>query len=249
MKLKLAFIVGFIVVCSTLHAQVNSIKQASSSRGSSSSEGRRSGGGGGSAAAIYFAADLFRLLGAWQVNTLQHRGEVPNVLSLEVYGQMAVQPSQYYVFNPRVRGNWGIFFTDFRMNYMIEDKIGGIADLRTDDWQIIGLNVVNTRQVTARISTGIMHEAFGEGSTFSESVVGLQIMNPEHRFGGMGEFRWTRDYLSNTNPRLEASIGLQRRLVDRGAFHVYATAGAMFQRYYNEINVWGLQGGLAIKLY
>lgn len=243
-------VVFAVVVVSTtvVQAQVNDIKQASSSRGTSSSERGRSGGGG-SAAAFYLAADLFRLLGTWQVNTLQHRGEVPNVLSLEVYGQMAVQPAQYYVFNPRVRGNWGIFFTDFRMNYMIEDKIGGIADLRTDDWQVLGLNLVNTKRVTARISTGLMHEAFGEGSTFSESVFGLQVMNRENRFGGMGEFRWSRDYQSNTNPRLEASLGLQRRLIDRGVFHVYATAGAMFQRYYNEINVWGFQGGLAVKLY
>ncbi len=73
-------------------------------------------------AMVYFVDFAVRGLAAWQMSTLQHRGEVPNVLSLEVYGQAAIQPSTYYIFNPRVRGNWGIFLTDFRMNYMVEEK-------------------------------------------------------------------------------------------------------------------------------
>ncbi len=185
----------------------------------------------------------------WQINTLQHRGEVPNVLSLEVYGQASIQPSTYYIFNPRIRGNWGIFFTDFRMNYMIEDKLGGIQDLRTDDWQVLGLNFINTKTITARLSTGIMHEAFGEGAVFNESVLGLSVMRPDQAIGGIGEFRWSRDYTTGANPRLEGSIAIQKRLFDRNHLHLFATGGATFQRYYNEINVWGLQGGLALKLY
>jgi hypothetical protein len=192
---------------------------------------------------------LFQTIVPWQVNTLHKRSEVPNVLSLEVYGQTAIQPSTYYVFQPRVRGNWGIFFTDLRMNYMLEEKIGRPADLRTDDWQVLGLNIVNTRMVTARISTGIMHEAFGDGNVFSESVAGLSIMSRDQRIGGMGEFRWARDYTTGATPRLEASLNVQRKLFDRGAMHMFLTGGVMFQRYYNEITVWGVQGGIAFKLY
>jgi hypothetical protein len=240
---------ALVLICFTASAQVNDIKTSSSSNSSRSGSDRGKGSSSGSAAMFYFVDFAVRGLAAWQVSTLQHRGEVPNVLSLEVYGQAAIQPSTYYIFNPRVRGNWGIFLTDFRMNYMVEEKIGKPADLRTDDWQILGLNFVNTRNVTARLSTGIMHEAFGEGNTFSESAFGLSIMSDDQRIGGMGEFRWSRDFSTGANPRLEASVNVQKKLFDHNAIHMFVTGGVLFQRYYNEINVWGVQAGVAFKLY
>lgn len=238
-----------VLIATSSFSQVNSIKSSSSSNSSKGGSDRgRSGSASGSA--IYFFFDVaVRGLAAWQVNTLQKKGQVPNILSLEVYGQAAVQPSTYYIFNPRIRGNWGIFLTDFRVNYMVEDNIGGPSDLRTDDWQILGLNLVNNRNVTARISTGIMHEAFGDGNVFNESVFGLSVMSNDQGIGGIGEFRWSRDYSTGSNPRLEASIGIQKKLFDRKAIHMFATGGAMFQRYYNEINVWGVQAGFAFKVY
>lgn len=245
---KIISLAVIFFVSTSVFAQVSDIKRSSSSRSGGSD---RRGGGGGGIGLAYFAVDfLFNGLVPWQVNTLKKRGEVPNVLSLEVYGQASVQPSgSYYVFNPRVRGNWGILFSDFRMNYMIEDRIGGPVDLRTDDWQIVGLNFVNTRMVTARLSTGFMHEAFGDNNFFSESVASVSVMRPDQRMGGMAEFRWSRDYEANTVPRIEASLNYQQKLFDYKAVHMFATGGLMFQRYYSEINVWGVQAGLAFKLY
>lgn len=249
MKTGISLFVVFMVIGTSVQAQVDAIKKSSSSNSSKgSSDGGRSSSGSGFGAYL-FVDFAVRTIVPWQVNTLQKRGEVPNVLSLEVFGSVAIQPSTYYVFNPRVRGNWGIFLTDFRINYMIEEKIGEPSDLRTDDWQILGLNIINNRNVTARFSTGIMHEAFGEGRTFNESVVGLSVMNNNQSIGGMGEFRWSRDFATGSNPRLEASVAIQKKLFDYRAIHMFATGGAMFQRYYNEINVWGFTGGLAFKLY
>ncbi len=74
-------------------------------------------------------------------------------------------------------------------------------------------------------------------------------MSDDQRIGGVGEFRWSRDFTTGANPRLEASIAAQRKLFDHNAIHMFATGGVMFQRYYNEINVWGVQAGLAFKLY
>lgn len=237
---------ALIFVGFTAAAQVGDIQSASKSNKS----GFDRGSSASSAGFAYFFVDFtLRTIVPWQINTLHKRGEVPNVLSLEVYGQASIQPSTYYVFNPRVRGNWGIFLTDFRMNYMLEEQIGKPADLRTDDWQILGLNVVNTRRVTARISTGIMHEAFGDGNIFNESVAGVSVNSDDQRVGVSGEFRWARDYYTGRNPRLEGSIFLQRKLFDHRTIHLFATGGVSFQRYYNEINVWGMQAGLAFKLY
>ncbi|MEI9921772.1 MAG: hypothetical protein WDO14_23720 [Bacteroidota bacterium] len=247
MKKYIALACILFIVSVSAFAQVGDIKSASSSNKSS---GRSDRGSSGNASLIYMFVDFsVRTIVPWQINTLQKRGEVPNVLSLEVFGQASIQPSTYYVFNPRVRGNWGIFLTDFRTNYMLEEKIGKWNDLRTDDWQILGLNIVNTRRVTARISTGIMHEAFSGGNTFSESAAGISVMTDNQRSGVTGEFRWARDYTTNRTPRIEGSIFYQQKLFDHGVIHMFATGGVQFQRYYNEINVWGIQGGLIFKLY
>ncbi len=246
---KISLALCFLLVCVIAHAQVGDIKGASSSNKSGGGSDRGRSGGSGAGAVYFFVDFAVRSIVPWQINTLQKRGEVPNVLSLEVFAQAGIQPSSYYIFNPRVRGNWGIFLTDFRMNYMIEDKLGGPVDLRTDDWQVLGLNIVNTKMVTARISTGIMHEAFGDGNMFSESVAGISVMRPDQKIGGMGEFRWSRDYSTGATPRLEASLAVQRKLFDHKSIHMFATGGVMFQRYYSEINVWGMQAGLAFKIY
>lgn len=231
-------------------AQVSEVKSASTANQSREGGGGRNGGASFGPAMFYMFADVtIRGFVVWQTSVLQKRGEVPNILSLEVFGQASIQPSTYYVLNPRVRGNWGIFLTDFRINYMLEERIGAPEDLRTDDWQIIGLNLVNTKNVTLRVSTGIMHEAFGEGIIHSESVLGISVMSDSQSFGGTGEFRWAKDKFTITSPRIEGSVGVQKKLFDRGIMHVFATGGVTFQRYYNEVNVWGLQGGLALKLY
>lgn len=238
----------FVLAGITAAAQVDGIKGAS--KANRSSGGSESKGGSVSAGMLYFFGDLlFRGTYLAQTNVLQRRGEVPNVLSLEVFGQTAVQPSSYYIFNPRVRGNWGIFLSDFRVNYMLEETVTGRASLRTNDWQVLGINIINRKQVTARVSTGVMAEIFEEGSTHNESVFGLSIMSKNQLIGGTGEFRIATDYNTGMNSRIEVSAGVQRRLFERSVMHVFAIGGVMFQRYYNEIDVWGFQGGLAFKLY
>jgi hypothetical protein len=242
-------LIVLMLACSAATAQVGNVKDASSSNRSRGFEGVGRSGSLGVGTFYMFANVTVRGFAVWQSHVLQHKGEVPNVFSLEVFGQAAIQPSTYYIFNPRIRGNWGIFLTDFRMNYMVEEKIGAPEDLRTDDWQIVGLNLVNTRNVTLRLSTGIMREVFGEGAVFSETVFGLNIMSDNQSIGGMGEFRWVKDRFTINSPRIEASIGIQKKLFDHNHIHMFATGGAVFQRYYNEINVWGIQGGFAFKLY
>ncbi|HEX8059737.1 MAG TPA: hypothetical protein VF473_02325, partial [Cyclobacteriaceae bacterium] len=101
--MKKSVAVGCIlfIISISAFAQVGDIKSASSANKTS---GRSDRGRAGSASAIYFFLDFtFRTVVPWQINTLQKKGEVPNVLSLELFGQAAIQPSTYYVFNPRVR--------------------------------------------------------------------------------------------------------------------------------------------------
>lgn len=224
-----------------LVAQVGEIKDLSSA-GSGKSGEASSGGGNGAGTAIFFdiaihSLDIFMY---WQQETLKKRETNRNITSVEVLLQTALQPSTYYIVHPRVRANWGIFSTDFRMNYLIEEGIDGVEHIRTDDWQVIQLNIVTARNVTFRLGGGILHENFGGGETFGEGTLGIQLLSNDERLGGTTEYRWSE-------PRREFNGSFHYRLFHHGGFSMYGTAGAVVQTYYRQVRVWGLQGGLLFR--
>jgi hypothetical protein len=241
------FFLAVCLCCSTVaYSQVREIKGLS---------GLRGGGGGGESAAaavyaLYFMMD-FMVEGVvdLQVAALKRKADVPMIVSLEVFGQVASQPSTYYVFNPRVRANWGLFLTDFRSNYMIEHVPGGIEDFRTDDWQILGFYLLQQRSVNLRISSGLMHERFGNGNTFHESVIGGRWTSMNGKYGVFGEYRWAKNHSTNEKPRTEFNASIERFIMSHRHMNLAITFGGMYQVYYSEVPVWGIQGGIAARLY
>jgi len=226
-------------------AQIRNIKSFSSI---SRSGGESALGGYGQAA--YFLLDMMTN-GAiqWQRSALSKKPQIPSVISLEVMMQIASQPSRYYVLNPRVRANWGILLTDFRMNYMFEQVPGGLVDLRTDDWQVLGLNLIQLPTFNVRVSTGIMYERFGNNNTFNETVFGAQWRSPSGRFGAIGEYRTARNYGTGERPRAEFNASFLRTIARTQRSDLSLTIGGVYQVYYSEIPVWGLQGGIMARVY
>src|SRR5690349_9077985 len=103
-------------------AQVDEIKSASSlhssrSSGSSdySSDYDSDDSGSGFIFVDFFFTECLGGIGAWQELKLKKKEVNPTVISFDVMLQSAIQPSSYYIVNPRVRANWGLFSTDFRM--------------------------------------------------------------------------------------------------------------------------------------
>jgi hypothetical protein len=227
------------------HPIKNASKENSSNRSSGSSDRGNSGGGGN----LFFFFDMFRVFGVWQGHVLDKRPDVPQIVSLEVMLHGAVQPSSYYIFNPRVRGTWGILSTDFRTNYMVEQTLEGNSDLTTIDWQITQLNFVNTRNVIVRAGAGFMKENFGDRMSFFESTFSSNLMFEDNQWGGFIEWRSAKDFETGVVPRREFNLQVQRQIFQTRALHGMVTAGLQFQRYYSQINVWGMQGGFILKLY
>lgn len=243
-----------LMFCFTLThgmGQVDQIKSSSSSNtkgGGGSRSGERSGSSSGMVA--YFFIDLIgHGIGEWQRSKLAKKEINPRIVSFELPMQAAVQPSNYYVFNPRTRGNWGLFSTDFRVNYLVEEDIQGPKDLTTYDWQIIQLNVVTAKHVIGRVGIGMMNENFGNKQSFAESTLGLSIFSSDHQRGVNLEYRVAKDYDTNATPRREISASVEKRLFSTGAFHGFATLGGVYQRYYNTISVWGVQAGMIFRIH
>ena len=233
--------VTFFLVAGFVKAQVNEIKSASSSR--SESRGSSSGGNRSSSfAGDFFFNIMFGQVIHWQIQTLNRKREMPSIVSLDVMLQTAAQPSSYYIINPRIRGNWGLFSTDFRFNYIVEEDFNGIKYLRTNDWQVIQLNVVNTRDVTVRIGGGVIQEAFEGRNDFPEWTTAVHVRPWGKKLGGIVEYR-------NSEARREINGHLHYSLFEKGPLHGYFTAGAVFQRYYESVDVWGLQAGITVSIF
>ncbi len=99
-----------ILVClSVTHvkAQVDQIKSSSSSNSANSS--RSSDRGSNTSSSGFFAYFFVDLIGngivVWQGEKLSKKERNPRIVSLELPLQAAAQPSNYYLLNPRIRGN------------------------------------------------------------------------------------------------------------------------------------------------
>lgn len=241
---------GLILLFLSISAvgQVDDIKKKSSENSSRKSEGGRSGSSGSGNVAIFF--DVFRLIGAAQSDKLQKADSIRRLVSLETFFQAAVQPSSYYLFNPRIRGNWGLFSTDFRINYLFEDdRSNGAHDLTTFDWQILQLNLITIRNFTARVGGGNLYERFGNKQSFFEWTTGLSFYsNPQTIIGNL-EYRVAKDFVTNAVPRREINFSLEKQIFRTGSLRGYATVGGVYQRYYQSVTVWGLQAGFVMRIF
>lgn len=246
-------IIALLSVCFLLAtnvlAQVDAIKGSSAA----SSRTRSSYGERGSRSSGMFAYVFIDLIGSgiveWQRYKLDKKQVNPSIISLEVLMQAATQPSSYYVFNPRIRGTWGLFSTDYRINYLVEEDINGYKDLTTLDWQILQLNIITTRNVIGRVGFGLMAENFGDYRSFGEGTVALQFYSNNRIWNGTIEYRNASDWENFVTPRREFNAYVERQFFEKGRAHAYLTMGGMYQRYYESIDVWGIQGGVVFKLF
>jgi hypothetical protein len=242
---------SFLLACIALlclsetYAQVDEIKSASKDN-SSKSKGDSDNDDGLGLDVFFF---LFDGLGSLHTTKIQDRDNYPSMISLDVSFQGAIKPSSYYILQPRIRGNWGLFSTDFRMNYLIEDDVDGLKHIRTNDWQILQLNLITNRFFTFRIGTGVMQESFGDKRNFSESALMLNVHAPDQSKLLGFEFRFAKDWDTGENPRREFSVQYQQQIFQASALHGYITLGGLYQRYYSSIDVWGIHTGLVFRLF
>lgn len=236
-------IVCLALLCMPATAQVNAIKGASKSNSGKSGE---SISGGLGFEVFYF---LFDGLGYIHAEKTKNRDRYPAFLSLDVNLQGAIQPSSYYVIQPRIRGTWGLFSSDFRMSYLIEEDVDGWKHIRTSDWQIFQLNLITNRFLTLKVGTGALQEEFGDRNVFSESGIMVNVHAPDQSKLLGFEFRFAIDGKTNTAVRQEFNVQYQHQVFQKSILHGYVSLGGLYQRHYESINVWGIQTGLVFRLF
>lgn len=232
-------ILFLVLTATTVSAQVDQIKSGSGgrSRGSESS----GGSGGGFVFDLFFNVFIGEIIYAQQ-QKLSHRDEIPGLVSLDLMFQGAAQPSSYYILNPRLRANWALFSTDFRLNYIVEEDIDRMKHIRTNEWQILQFNFVTTDDAVFRVGAGFIEEAYEQRNYYSEWTTALLIHPSGSKFGGFLEYR-------DSEMRKEINSYATYALFDHKALHGYLTGGVVYQRYFREVTTWGLQTGVIFRLY
>jgi hypothetical protein len=244
--MKIIFTILFSLQVLIAGAQVGDIKNASSRNATRGGVDRGGGSGGSFSFLIY---EGLNVLINWQEYKLQKKHVNPYMVSLDIISQVAIQPSRYYLYNPRIRGNWGLFSTDFRINYLLEENVLGAQDLSSIDWQVLQLNIVTTHNVIGRIGGGFMKENFGGRQSFFESTYGIFVQLNSKGIGVSAEYRLAQDFVTGAIPRREVSAQFEKRLFSKGYWNTYLTLGGAYQRYYESISVWGVQAGLAFRIF
>jgi hypothetical protein len=229
--------VAILKICSSF-AQVDEIRSAGKNFPSESNSVNDISTGWYVDMAFYSVQGLMQ----WQEQKLQERIENPQLVSVDLMVSVAAQPSSYYIINPRIRGNWGIFSTDFRLNYILEESVDGVKYIRTNDWQILELNLITSKNVNFYIGGGIIHESFNESNTFPEYSTALYFRPVRFPVGFNAELRFSE-------PRIEFSGGIRKSVLERSSMNICLTLGAVRQRYYSTVTVWGVQLGILAKVY
>lgn len=232
-------------------AQVDEIKRASSgnSRSGKSVTSYSESNNDTHSSGIFFDLFFGSIINGHSNKLSADRERYPSMVSLDIMLQGAVKPASYYILQPRIRANWGLFSTDFRMSYLIEDDVEGLKHIRTNDWQVLQLNLITSRFLTLRVGTGFMQEAFGDNRYFSETAVMLHVHAPDQSKLLGFEFRFAKDFESGLNPRREFNVHYQHQVFEASVLHGYISLGGLYQRYYNHIDVWGVQAGLVFRIF
>lgn len=228
-------------------AQVDEIKSesAKASRKRSTDSGSSSSGGDG-----FFRTVLF-FIPEWQKYKLHpdNRLRYPSMVSLDLYAQGGYKDNAFMLW-PRVRGNWGLFSTDFRASYLFEkDDAGGYKQLHTNDWQVLQLNITTSRLLTFRVGLGAMTEAFGDFNQYTEFTAGFAIHAPDQSNVFLAEYRDAYRSGLDVKARIEFSAQYQHQVFSTGLLKGYFTVGAVYQKHYGTIDFWGVQAGLLFRVF
>jgi hypothetical protein len=75
------------------------------------------------------------------------------------------------------------------------------------------------------------------------------IQPSSKKTGVLLEYRWAKDFETDITTRREFSVQFEKRLISRGYWNTYLSIGGVYQRYYESISVWGIQAGLAFRIF
>jgi len=234
----------FICVCTVNYAQVAEIKkQASddtntyssttgiraSSVSSSSSCSNADSYGGAVFAELFLGVvkSVGMVTVVAQKQVLDKRDRIPNLISLETGLESGVNLSELTL-HPNLRGNWGLFASDFRYS-LLHDYSG---TLQSFDWQVLILRIPIKN---LKLNYGIgFTSLLDPQTTYFESSTGFDLSLQENQINISSSYRWTSRKSDDARYRQEVKIVGDYRIWHKGRFQLSPSVGVTYQDYFEK---------------
>jgi len=178
----------------------------------------------------------------------------PTLLSVEMNGNFAYALHfshdslfTYINYLPQIRGNLGVFSTDFRFN-MLTEYTNDFPD-SFKSWELLFLiNVAPAESFRLTLGTGVYSELFTE-SYYNENYLEFKFLMPNKSDFLDLDTRVVIDYNTSRIPFLEAGIRYNTRIIDFSHVYAYLSLGAMYQNYYTSHDIWAARCGIMFNFH
>jgi hypothetical protein len=180
----------------------------------------------------------------------------PCLLSLEVDANIAyaihysTDSNQYYNYVnylPHVRGNLGIFSTDFRYN-MLTEYTNDLPD-SYKSWELLFmLNFVPVDGFKMSLGSGVFYEMFTE-KYYNEHYFDMQFGLFENKDFIDLDTRVVVDYNTSVIPFLEAGMKYSMKFINFNRVYAYLSLGGFYQNYYESHDIWAASAGIMLNIH
>ncbi len=192
----------------------------------------------------YTAYGIYRGLEYGQ-SLMQYRREAhPETFSLE--GELMAGfdfPNNAEQFSSSVRGNWGIFASDLRLNY-VNDVTGGLHAL---DWQVLKLRFP-LKNIKFEYGLGFSH-VFSPSKTYFDQSTGFDWCFFHRKATVRGQYQWSQNTTLGSRYRQEWRLDACYEMAQTGHLRFAPTAGFVSRNYFGTTHFHFLQLGLRLQLF
>jgi len=179
------------------------------------------------------------ILDEWHKNILDNKAEDPTIVSLEVMPQVGLNNDlMTYHIMPRIRGTWGLYSTDFRYNFIVENSPGKLQFLRSLNWVIAEMNLISINEFNLRVGTGWFAHETTDNTFFhyNEQFVGIELRTFDQKINYTIEGRSAWDYTFGGNVYHEIGFKGSARVFEIPKVSLYVTIGANYYNYYTSVD-------------
>ena len=252
MKKYIYTIIAVLLFNFTIYSQIDNIKLKSRGLRLGNDIGFNSGNNYGGA---FFAYLLFRDLTILTIDAmithhyylLENADDYPIAFSADYMPHFAFNSDNQYTMFQRIRGTYGVFSTDLRLNYLAEFSNMTVKSYSTLDWQIIQFSMYPSPNTNIRFGTGLMHDNYSN-LTFNEHSLGLELYFFDYQYWFTIDGRYAFDYNRVEEIYSELNFRASYRFFQSDHLNTYFTLGALTQNYYTTTHLSSIQAGLTLNI-
>lgn len=187
------------------------------------------------------------LIGQYQSSLLKSKKKNPSVTSFEIdaLGGLASRSGvNFYNILPRLKGNYGAFSGDLRLNHMVYADDPTIKTTGIDG--LVEFNIIVGSGFKMAIGQGIYYD-FDTEAAFHESLLGVEFGMNERQIIVSPEGRLAYDWSNSLTVFYEVDLTGGYRFVKAGSMNLYVNAGAGY-RNFSVSSYMLLYGGISIVI-